>query len=141
MYNIAQSIYTIAKTEVEDLTKLGVLIKNVPTPWAVPCLFQAKKDGRVRFITELRKLNEQLEKNPHPLPNIRLKTAFCVPCAWNCVLHITTDSYRVFSHQCAYLEITVENCSRIMLKTKAHFLSIILSLRCVITPFLLQPSQ
>jgi hypothetical protein len=69
-YSIPQSIYQIAKDEVDELTRIGVLIRNQPTPWVAPCLFRPKKDGGVRFLTDFRKLNEQLERTPYPLPNI-----------------------------------------------------------------------
>ena len=69
-YNVPQSIYDIAKNETEELVRIGVLRKNVPTPWAAPCLFRPKKHGGVRFITDFRKLNESIEREPFPLPNV-----------------------------------------------------------------------
>ena len=69
-YTIPQKIYAIAKAEVEELVQIGVLLCNRPSPWAAPCLFRPKKDGGVRFLSDLRKLNEQLVRNPYPLPNI-----------------------------------------------------------------------
>ena len=68
-YTIPQKIYAIAKAEVEELVQIGVLLCNHPSPWAAPCLFRPKKDGSVRFLSDLRKLNEQLVRNPYPLPN------------------------------------------------------------------------
>ncbi len=69
-YTIPQKIYAIAKAEVEELVQIGVLLRNRPSPWAAPCLFRPKKDGGVWFLSDLRKLNEQLVHNPYPLPNI-----------------------------------------------------------------------
>jgi hypothetical protein len=33
-------------------------------------MFRGKKDGGVRFLTDLRKLNASIERNPFPLPLI-----------------------------------------------------------------------
>jgi len=69
-YSIPQAFYQTAKDEIEELVKKRVLIKNVRTAWASPSFFRPKKDGGVRFVSDLRKLNEQLVRRPFPLPNI-----------------------------------------------------------------------
>eukprot|EP00957_Ditylum_brightwellii_P113834 8678889-Ditylum_brightwellii.AAC.1 len=47
-----------------------VLGKGSNSSWGVPCLFQGKKDSRIRFLTDLRKLNEAILCSLYPLPNI-----------------------------------------------------------------------
>ncbi len=69
-YNIPHSIYSIARKEISDLEKAGVIQSNVQSPWGAPCMFRGKKDGGVRFLTDLRKLNASIERNPFPLPLI-----------------------------------------------------------------------
>ena len=69
-YKIPQAIYDIAKKEVEELTRIGVLRKDVYSEWGAPCLFRPKKDGGVRFLSDLRALNAQLIRKPVHLPLI-----------------------------------------------------------------------
>ena len=67
-YTVPKAIEHIAKNEVNDLVKIGVLVKGVHSAWASPSFFRPKKDGRLRFVSDLRKLNACLERHPHPLP-------------------------------------------------------------------------
>jgi len=69
-YTIPKSMESIAKKEVAELVKIGVLEKNTQTEWASPSFFRPKKDGGVRFISDLRKLNACLKRDPFPLPII-----------------------------------------------------------------------
>ena len=67
-FTVPKAIEHIAKNEVNDLVKIGVLVKGVHSAWASPSFFRPKKDGRLRFVSDLRKLNACLERHPHPLP-------------------------------------------------------------------------
>ena len=69
-YTVPKAIDHIAKNEVNNLVKIGVLVKGVHSAWASPSFFRPKKDGRLRFVSDLRKLNACLERHPHPLPLI-----------------------------------------------------------------------
>ena len=60
----------LLKKEIAELVKIGVLEKNTQTEWASPSFFRPKKDGGVRFISDLRKLNACLKRDPFPLPII-----------------------------------------------------------------------
>jgi hypothetical protein len=46
-YKIPHHILDVAKQEVEELCKLGVLQKDVYSEWGAPCLFRAKKHGGI----------------------------------------------------------------------------------------------
>ena len=65
-----RALETMAKKEVQDLEDLGILVRNVNSAWGFPSFFRGKKDEGMHFLTDLRKLNELLERNPYPLPNI-----------------------------------------------------------------------
>jgi len=67
---VPKAIEDIAKNEIADLVIIGILVKNVQTEWASPSFFRQKKDGGVRFISDLRRLNACLERHPYPLPLI-----------------------------------------------------------------------
>jgi len=69
-YTVPKALEHIAKKEVADLVDIGVLVKNVHSAWASPSFFRPKKDGRVRFVSDLRRLNSCLERHPYPLPLI-----------------------------------------------------------------------
>jgi len=69
-YTVPKSMEHIAKQEAAELVKIGVLEKNVKTEWASPSFFRPKKDGGVRFVTDLRRLNANLKRHTYPLPVI-----------------------------------------------------------------------
>jgi len=69
-YRIPHHITGIAKKEVEELCRIGVLQKDIYSEWGAPCLFRPKKNGGVRFLTDLRQLNKSLIRRPVHLPLI-----------------------------------------------------------------------
>ena len=62
--------YTVPKSMENIAKKESVLEKKVKTEWASPSFFRPKKDGGVRFVTDLRRLNASLKRHPYPLPVI-----------------------------------------------------------------------
>ena len=58
------------KRQVEQLVKLGVLIRQPTSEWASPTFLTPKKNGTVRFISDFRELNKLLKRKPWPLPKI-----------------------------------------------------------------------
>jgi hypothetical protein len=69
-YKIPQSIFKITSDKVEELCCIGVLEPNVYSEWGAPCLFRAKKNGGVKFLTDLCQLNKCLICKPVHLPFI-----------------------------------------------------------------------
>jgi hypothetical protein len=59
------------KIEIDRLVKLGVLKWTKANKWAAPTFITPKKDGRVRFISDFRKLNKWLRQAPYPIPKIQ----------------------------------------------------------------------
>lgn len=61
------------KKEVDRLVEIGVLeIVDGATagPWCSPSFITAKKDGRVRFVTDYREVNKRIHRRPWPMPHI-----------------------------------------------------------------------
>jgi hypothetical protein len=56
------------KHEIEQLVKLGVLIRCSDSERAPPTFIIPKKNGTVRFISDFRKLNDMLKRMPYPIP-------------------------------------------------------------------------
>lgn len=59
------------KKDLDRLESIGVLTKINRSEWAAPAFIVPKKDGRVRFVTDFRKLNTMIKRNPYPLPHIK----------------------------------------------------------------------
>ena len=58
------------KKELLRLVKIGVLEVVRESEWGSPTFIIPKKDGKVRFISDFRKLNAKLKRKPYPLPRI-----------------------------------------------------------------------
>ncbi len=55
------------KKELNHLIRIGVLAAQQESEWALPSFIIPKKDGRVRWISNLRQLNKVIRCNQYPL--------------------------------------------------------------------------
>ncbi len=61
----------LVKKEVEHLCKIGVLQKVTgSSAWGFPAFAVPKKNQTIRFVADLRKLNDITQRKPYPIPRI-----------------------------------------------------------------------
>jgi putative transposase len=99
-FPVPQSLLKTTKTEIDRLTKIGVLKKAYGSEWAAPTFVKPKKTGDVRILTDFRGLNDCLKRTPFLLPKISdllqrlsgFKYATAIDLSM-CYYHIPLDEY------------------------------------------------
>ncbi|MGH7954545.1 MAG: hypothetical protein ACREOZ_01140, partial [Gloeomargaritales cyanobacterium] len=70
-YSVPKAHEEVFKREIDRLVDLKVLEPCAGSEWASQCFIIPKKNGTVRFITDFRRLNENLKRKPYILPNLQ----------------------------------------------------------------------
>lgn len=66
LYSIPHSFLEKYKVEINELVLIGVFLENVGTAWQSSSFFRCKKDRGIRFVSDLRKLSENIKRDPFP---------------------------------------------------------------------------
>ncbi len=69
-YPVPQIHLKTFKKELDHLVEIGVLAAQQESEWASPSFITHKKDGRVRWISNLRQLNKVIRCKQYLLPII-----------------------------------------------------------------------
>ena len=69
-YKVPQAHVKVFKEEIDRLVDIGLFTKVELAEWSSPTFCIPKKDGRIRIVTDYRKVNKCIKRKPHPLPNI-----------------------------------------------------------------------
>ena len=70
-YPVAKAHMKVFKEEIDRLCSIGVLRKVGASEWLCPSFPIPKKDGRIRFISDMRSLNKVLKRKVYNLPRIQ----------------------------------------------------------------------
>ena len=70
-YRAGPKTRELEQAEVEKKRKAGV-IEPVMSEWTAPVLFAQKKDGKLRFCIDFRKLNSMTIKHTYPFPRMNV---------------------------------------------------------------------
>jgi Reverse transcriptase (RNA-dependent DNA polymerase) len=60
----------VLRKEIDRLCKLGVISPSNHSSWGAPTFIIPKKDGRVRIVTDYRRLNTQIQRQLFPIPKV-----------------------------------------------------------------------
>ena len=69
-FSVPKAYEKLLRDEIQRLLDLGVLRRANISEWAAPLFGVPKKNQQIRFVSDLRRLNEHIIRRPFPLPSI-----------------------------------------------------------------------
>ena len=91
---IPPHMYNDVRAHIQEMLDIGAICKS-HSPWASAVVLVWKKDGGLRFCTDLRKLNNQTVKDAHSLPWIDETLDSLQGCQWFSSLDLKSGYWQV----------------------------------------------
>ena len=95
-YNVPPSEQEFIKEEIERMLESKIIRSSEsPSPWASPVVLVRKKNGKLRFCVDYRKLNSITKKDAYPLPRIQEMLNTLAGSQWFSTLDLASGYWQV----------------------------------------------
>ena len=91
---IPPHLYEEVRAHMKEMIDLGA-IKKSQSPWSSPMVLVRKKDGKLRFCIDLRKLNQRTVRDNYSLPRIDHMLELLIGAEWFCTLDLKSGYWQV----------------------------------------------
>ena len=91
---IPPHLYEEVRAHLKEMIDLGA-IKKSQSPWSSPIVLVRKKDGKLRFCIDLRKLNQRTVRDNYSLPRIDHMLELLIGAEWFCTLDLKSGYWQV----------------------------------------------
>ena len=91
---IPPHLYEEVRAHLKEMIDLGA-IKKSQSPWSSPIVLVRKKDGKLRFCIDLRKLNQRTVRDNYSLPRIDHILQLLIGAEWFCTLDLRSGYWQV----------------------------------------------
>ena len=91
---IPPHLYEEVRAHLKEMIDLGDINKS-QSPWSSPIVLVRKKDGKLRFCIDLRKLNQRTVRDNYSLPRIDHMLELLIATEWFCTLDLKSGYWQV----------------------------------------------
>ena len=91
---IPPHLYEEVRSHLKEMLDLGAIRKS-QSPWSSPIVLVRKKDGKLRFCIDLRKLNQRTVRDNYSLPKVEHMLEQLIGSEWFCTLDLKSGYWQV----------------------------------------------
>ena len=91
---IPPHLYDEVRAHLKEMLDLGAIRKS-QSPWSSPIVLVRKKDGRLRFCIDLRRLNQRTVRDNYSLPKVEHMLEQLLGAEWFCTLDLKSGYWQV----------------------------------------------
>ena len=91
---IPPHLYEEVRSHLKEMLDLGGIRKS-QSPWSSPIVLVRKKDGKLRFCIDLRKLNQRTVRDNYSLPKVEHMLKQLIGSEWFCTLDLKSGYWQV----------------------------------------------